>query len=134
MKAQFFLLGFLLVCDLFAETQAPEPAKPAVNSMEVLKKDFFDGKPIAPPKPGDSRYSAGDPDYNTDQREQWLKACEKYRNKDLETYRKCFQDEKSKSKEALRQSFEAVEQKQLLPLRNTNPLLDEQRNNIQDDE
>ena len=135
MKYTLLLFGVLWVGAVYAETQASDAAKPSAGSTEVLKKDFFDSKPEGKPKPADSRYSAGDADYNSEQREQWLKTCDKYKNKDLETYRKCFQDEKSKSKEALKQSFDSVEQKQSLPLRNVNPLLDEQRNqNGQDNE
>lgn len=130
-----FGLFFFLTAMASAETQAPgavpvvptAPAKPGFsNSMEVLSKDFFEKKADEGPKSG--RSDAGEPDYNTADREKWLKACEKLKNKDLEAYRKCFQDEKAKSKEALRQSFEEVERRQALPLRNTNPLLEEQRN------
>jgi hypothetical protein len=64
------------------------------------------------------RYYGKDPDYTTDEREQWLKDCESFRTGDQKLYKDCFNKQKQKTLEERDNAFIEVEKKQMQPLKN----------------
>jgi hypothetical protein len=120
------LVGLLVPLRGFAE--APPPAAPGYNpaarynlpTNQGLDGDFFAPKPPAPPvTPGPAgRYAAGEPDYNSAQREEWLKKCEK-ENTDGEAFRKCYAREKAKTLGELEVGRQKVQDNQGTPFQNS---------------
>lgn len=85
--------------------------------IKPFDEGFFESKPIdiksAPPgfSPRGREYGA-DPDYNTEQREEWLRKCGPYKDQDAKLFRQCFQREKDKMRLELREKFDQVERRQ----------------------
>lgn len=137
-------LGAVLSVLLFAETApnnnpgaatgmtSPDPSKLNPSAVQIFDKGFFDEKKEAKPAVNSNgRALAEEPDYTSDKREEWLKKCAPLKEKDGVAYRKCYQDEKAQFQGGLKKNREMVEQRQNEPLRNTNPLLEEQRKSLQ---
>lgn len=102
-----------------AVTASPMPSS-NMGSMGIIKtfdEDFFNTNPSnnlnTPPgvSPQGRIYDA-DPDYNSQQREEWLRKCEPYKDQDSKLFRECFQREKDKMRLELREKFDAVERRQ----------------------
>lgn len=102
------------------------------NAIKTLDADFFDEKKKekSATTNASGRYYGEEPDYTSDKREEWLKECARFKEKDGEAYRKCYQEKKANFKRGLRDSSDAIERRQNEPLRNTNPLLEDQRNSL----
>lgn len=86
------------------------------GTIKVFDENFFsspprgkNGEPLLAPN---GREYAADPDYNSEQREQWLEKCAPYKDKDTKLFKECFQREKDKMRLDLRQKFDAVERRQ----------------------
>lgn len=127
------IIGYLLILNLaLAESPPSQPSgaqyqlgpNPPSNgqqfnpgTIKVLDENFFSPSPVRG-KGGEvemapnGREYAADPDYNSEQREQWLQKCAPYREKDTKLFRECFQQEKDKMRLDLRQKFDAVERRQ----------------------
>jgi len=98
-----------------SESSAVEKLNP--GTVRVLDENFFN--PVAPRGKGgaaelapNGREYATDPDYNSEQREQWLQKCAPYRDKDSKLFRECFQAEKDRMRLELREKFDSVERRQ----------------------
>lgn len=99
----------------------PSPIRPnSSSSMGVIKTlddNFFnsqsDNSSNGPSglSPMGRVYDA-DPDYNSQQREEWLRKCEPYKDQDSKLFRECFQREKDKMRLELREKFDSVERRQ----------------------
>ena len=106
---------------------APQPTPWPGQGQKIFDNDVFKSVGAAPSGPATSKsaYSGSvrtvGPEENTNSasREQWLAACEKYRRKDMEAFRKCFAQEKARTLEKLRLGREDVERRQGMPMRNT---------------
>lgn len=68
---------------------------------------------------GTDRFFGDDPDYNTEQRQQWLDTCAPKKETDFAAYRECYQNEKRKSKAEIQRRFDQTERRQQGILRNT---------------
>jgi len=93
----------------------PSPLKPK-GYIEALDPNFFDAPidkkntpTILSPK---GREFDSDPDYNSEQREEWLRKCAPYKDQDSKLFRECFLREKDKMHLELREKFDAVERRQ----------------------
>jgi len=102
-----------------AVTPSPIPSS-NTGSMGIIKtfdENFFNTNPsnnLNTPQgvsPQGRIYDA-DPDYNSQQREEWLRKCEPYKDQDSKLFRECFQREKDKMRLELRERFDAVERRQ----------------------
>lgn len=111
---------------------SPGPSKLNPNVIQTMDGNFFDAKKEEKPAVNaNGRHVGDEPDYTSDQREKWLKICAKYKEKDGEAYRKCYQEEKEKFQKGLKEAADLVERRLNEPLRNTNPLMEDQRKNMQ---
>lgn len=99
----------------------PSPIQPGSSSslgvINALDNNFFNSNPssISNTPPGLSpkgRVFDADPDYNSAQREEWLRKCEPYKDQDSKLFRECFQREKDKMRLELREKFDSVERRQ----------------------
>lgn len=139
----FFLSGGLLYAESGGNVSGnPVPSgatlKPVnPNTVQTLDGNFFDAKGVGKESSANSgaRYYGEEPNYNTEQRDAWLAKCAQFKGKDQEAYRKCYEEEKRKSLAGLRENQDAIEKRQMEPLRNVNPLLEDQiRNSVQTDD
>ena len=144
----YFLALLLLAYPVLAEDVAA-PAQPPVTvnvqatqptpwpgaGQKIFDNDVFKSVGTAPSGPSTSKspYSGSvrtmtlEENSNSATRADWLAACEQYRRKDMEAYRKCFAEQKAAAADNLRQGREIVEKRQGLPMRNTQgvPLINE---------
>lgn len=126
------------LAEVGAPNQAPNPPPPNIlnpNSIQIFDKDFFAPKKeeVSAPKPGE-RARAEESEYPIDRRRESLSKCGPLKEKDGEAYRKCYQEDVNKYRQGLKDSMEAVERRQNEPLRNTNPLLEEQQRGMQSED
>jgi hypothetical protein len=134
------LICVFLGASVLAETTAPTPANPpAVSGMnkgtvntdsgssipgplkpsgyiQALDPNFFnapsDSKNTPPGLSPKGREFDADPDYNSEQREEWLRKCAPYKDQDSKLFRECFFREKDKMRLELREKFDSVERRQ----------------------
>lgn len=118
--------------NITVNVQQPAPSAAPSRGVNIFSDSVFGdvGKPQTGPvnskssNTGTVRTLAGEADYNSGQREQWLNTCAQYRGNDSKAYRECFEGERKKAADGLRQSRDAVEKRQGLPLRNSATLPD----------
>ena len=135
---QSFLLLLTLPYFALAETtttgSAPNPGPapaPQGRGIQIFDDRVFDLKP-SETKPttrkssvtGSERFLADEPDYNSEQREQWIESCQPQRDKNLQAFRDCFNGQKRKAKQDLRNKFDKVESEQDIPLEKRLPSSD----------
>lgn len=102
---------------IVAPLPSAQPGNFNPGTLKSFDEGFFDAKKAdtAPPPPGTSekgREYAPDPDYNSQQREQWIQKCAPYKDKDAKLFRECYQKEREKMRLELREKFDAVERRQ----------------------
>ena len=68
---------------------------------------------------GSERFVGEEPDYNTEQRAQWLATCARFKEADLQAYRDCYAKEKRKSRERLQRGVADRERGQRGSYRNS---------------
>lgn len=93
----------------------PGPLKPK-GYIEALDPNFFntpiDNKNTPTGLSPKGRDFDADPDYNSEQREEWLRKCAPYKDQDSKLFRECFYREKDKMRLELREKFDSVERRQ----------------------
>lgn len=96
----------------------PAPLGPLMPNgyIQALDPNFFnspsDNKNTPPGNSIKGREFDADPDYNSEQREEWIRKCSPYKDQDSKLFRQCFFREKDKSRLELREKFDAVERRQ----------------------
>ncbi|NBX75987.1 MAG: hypothetical protein EBQ92_05490 [Proteobacteria bacterium] len=134
------LVWVLVGVSAWAETPAPAPAAPPAASgmnkgtvntdgsssipgplkpsgyIQALDPNFFnppsDNKNTPAGLSPKGREFDADPDYNSEQREEWLRKCAPYKDQDSKLFRQCFYREKEKMRLELREKFDSVERRQ----------------------
>ena len=110
-----------------AQQGGPVPGGLGVKVWDDRVFDLTPKEAAQPQISKEGRVIAEEPDYNTEQRQQWLDACAPMRDKDAQAYRDCYANQKAGSAKKRRQDFDNVERRQAQP--NSVPLVDEQRDN-----
>lgn len=110
-----------------AQQRGPAPGGLGVKVFDDKVFDLTPKDAAQPQTSKEGRVIAEEPDYNTEQRQQWLDACEPIKGKDGEAYRECYANQKASSKKKQRQDFDSVARRQ-----KDIPLVDQQRGNSPD--
>lgn len=101
--------------DAASSTAFPAPLKPN-TFIQALDPGFFnppvDNKNAPSVLSPKGREFDADPDYNSEQREEWLRKCAPYKDQDSKLFRECFYREKGKMRLELREKFDSVERRQ----------------------
>lgn len=108
--------------------QAPAPANRGIQIFDdrVFKLSVDEEKPkTRKSASGTERTIAEEPDYNTEQRDQWIQTCSPMGKKSQRAYKECYEGEKRKSRESGKRRINEIERRQEQPLRNTDPIVDE---------
>ncbi len=85
---------------------------PYTLNYDPREPKLFDDKVFdltsKPPPVKDAKgyYTADDPDYNTGQREAWIKECESLKEVDFKQFQQCYRDHKSRDLSAIREKME----------------------------
>lgn len=118
--------SFSLCC--LAELTPLPPTSIGSGTNKGSEEDFFNPNPNgnqqtpAQVSPNGRVYDS-DPEYNSQQRADWIRKCEPYRDQDSKLFRECFQREKDKMRLELREKFDAVERRQGIRLKSYEELL-----------
>ena len=113
--------GISLLWGLFSfavDPSAPNAKEVPVNPAAKAEPSVFDSPKNDAPKTsrsaltGADRFVGEEPDYNTEQRAEWLKTCEPLKSSDLKAYRECFENEKRKTTAQVRKSFDDSQRRQ----------------------
>jgi len=131
-KVLFCLFALVSIAASVAKAEAPaQPnngsAQPQGKSLNRTINIFDDGVFGLGKDSGNSTTSptgrtlSNDADYNTEQRERWLKKCAPLREKDLRKYQDCYRNEKDSELSNVQRRINEQEASQSEPLRNTGP-------------
>lgn len=127
-KAAFLTSVFLFAALVSADTYivvSPDTyffRPPNPNLIKIFDKDFFTPKEspqFTEGKSGDKRYYGEPQLYNTFQRAEWIAKCENEKQKSMNYFRKCFQEEQNKNQENLDKSIDNIHYKNNLPFKNS---------------
>jgi hypothetical protein len=100
------------------------------KEAEAGVKVGSDGIPLSQ----SGRYLGAEPDYNSQDREDWISECEPARQQGTKAFRECFAAKKKQAAQTLREKFDAVEKRQGQTLKDIpTPLMDEGREPAGDD-
>ena len=117
----FFFIGTVVFCfsSLRIEAEQSGTVVPPgyvvvpVAPQKPVEPSVFDSPKNTTPKTlrsavsGADRYVGEEPDYNTEQRAEWLEICAPKKNDpDIKAYGVCYENEKKKSAASLRQNLE----------------------------
>ena len=98
------------------------------RGIQVFDDKVFDlgSQTAAPSTSKGGRQLDSEPDYNTDQRQDWIDKCRERGKESSKAFKECFSDEKNRSLGKVRERASEVEQK-LSPKTRSAPLPDESR-------
>ncbi|MFM8268733.1 MAG: hypothetical protein ACKN9V_00975 [Pseudomonadota bacterium] len=101
--------------DSVPSSSFPAPLRPN-GYIQAIDPNFFnppsDNKNTPSVLSPKGREFDADPDYNSEQRDEWLRKCAPYKDQDSKLYRECFYREKGRMRLELREKFDAVERRQ----------------------
>lgn len=126
------LTALLLLSGLaWAETPAPGPSQPPQRGVKVFDDGVFilssDKKEPTTTKStttGAERPLAGQADYNTEQRDQWLETCSPLQESNPKGYRDCYKNEKKKTLDANKRRLNSVNEREKSGFRTADPIPD----------
>jgi hypothetical protein len=120
MKRLFCAIGLFFVFPLYAEnTQTPN--QPLGRGINVFNDKVFEDSPSQSTPPaaagGVTRPRGDDANYNKKQRDEWIAACDKEREKSSAEFKKCFEANKSKALGEVQRKQSDIELRQSAPAR-----------------
>ena len=142
---RLFLIALLLVCFAASAEESLEkgkknsggPAagqdtgtKPQANrGIQVFDDRVFDlGTQSSPPTTSKGgRNLDSEPDYNSQQRQEWIDKCSERGKESSKAFKECFSEQKNRTLGKVRERASEVEQKLAPPKTRSAPILDESR-------
>lgn len=110
--------------------QQPQQQQPQNRGVKVFDDGVFvlssDKKEPTTTKSqtGAERPLASEPDYNTEQREQWLETCAPQQEANPKGYRDCYKREKKKTTDANKRRMNSVNEREKQQFRTAEPIPD----------